>query len=373
MKNDFNLGIQFVETDPKKILNDLISSYEEFSKRKLYPADPMRLHLAWEADIISQERVNINNTANQNILKYARENNLDNLAEMFRDAERLEAESATTTFEFKLSTSISSETIINKGTRVGVDGEIIFATTNDLIIKAGEQTGTVEGVCLTKGNIGNGFLAGQIAQAVDVFPYFESVQNITESAGGAERETDSAFYERIVNSAKAYSTAGPSGAYEYFAKSASVLIKDVKAISERPGETDIRILLKDGKLPTSEIIKKVSDFLNDEKRRPLTDKVNVLAPDVENYEIDLTYYIQDGDSLNDVKTNVNSAVEKYKRWQSEKMGRDVNPSYLTALLIEAGVKRVDIRKPVYKEVNEKTVAILIEAGEKVNNGGFESE
>jgi|GEM_PF-3115295 len=37
-------------------------------------------------------------------------------------------------------------------------------------------------------------IPGQINQPIDVFPYYESVENITESAGGADRESDAAFY-----------------------------------------------------------------------------------------------------------------------------------------------------------------------------------
>ncbi len=373
MNNNIELGIQFVETDPKKILDDMIVSYERFSERKLYPADPMRIHLAWEANIVSQERVNINKVANQNILRYARSENLDNLAFMLKDAKRLEAEAAKTIIEFQLSKNIEKEMLVSKGTRVALNGDLIFATTRDLIIKAHDRKGVVEAVCQTKGTVGNGFLPGQISQAVDIFPYLDSVKNITQSGGGADRESDADFYERIVSGAKSYSVAGPSGAYEYFAKSASALISDAKAISEEPAKVDIRILLKDGELPTNEIIRKIEDYLSDEKKRPLTDKVTVLPPDVVEYEIDLTYYLKSASSAKEIKKNIDLAIIEYKKWQSEKIGRDINPSYLTALLIEAGAKRVEITKPIYRKVDNKSVAILRANNVEIVNGGFESE
>ena len=77
-------------------------------------------------------------------------------------------------------------------------------------------------------------------QLVDVFPYYDRVENITVSAGGAERETDSAFYERMRESMESFSTAGPSGAYIYHAKTASPLVADVAALSPTPGVADIR-------------------------------------------------------------------------------------------------------------------------------------
>ena len=83
-----------------------------------------------------------------------------------------------------------------------------------LTIPAGELTGDIAAECLTVGEIGNGFVPGQISKLVDIFPYFERVENITESAGGADRESDAAFYERMRESMETFSTAGPLGAYE---------------------------------------------------------------------------------------------------------------------------------------------------------------
>ena len=90
----------------------------------------------------------------------------------------------------------------------------MFATLEDLTIPAGQRTGNVEAECQTEGESGNGFVPGQINQPIDVFPYYESVENITESAGGADRESDAAFYERMRESVETYSTAGPLGGYE---------------------------------------------------------------------------------------------------------------------------------------------------------------
>ena len=44
--------ISFVETDTEAIVNALIQSYEKFTGRTLYPADPARLFILWVAEII---------------------------------------------------------------------------------------------------------------------------------------------------------------------------------------------------------------------------------------------------------------------------------------------------------------------------------
>ena len=365
--------IHFVDTDTNTLVNALIQSYEAFTGRTLYPADPARLFILWVADIIIQERVNIDFSARQNVPRYAEGEYLDSLAELFKDAYRLEPEKAKTTLRFTLSIPLEVATIVPAGTRVTVDGEIIFQTMNALTIPAGDLFGDVEAECQTAGEIGNGFVPGQITQLIDIFPYFGSVENVSESDGGADDESDAAFYERMRESVETFSTAGPLGAYEYYAKSASALIVDVKATSPEPGEVDVRVLLSGGQLPGEEILKEVLDILNADKVRPLTDHVTVAAPDTVPYDIDFTYWTQEGGAVSDEKVaeNIAAAVRTFKEWQGAKMGRDVNPSYLISLLMQAGAKRVKVRSPVDTVVYDNAVAVIGET--TVVNGGAESE
>ena len=171
--------ISYVETDTETIVNTLIQGYEKIAGRTLYPADPARLFILLVADIIVQERVNIDFSAKQNIPRYAEGEYLDSLAELFKGAERLEPEKARTTLQYTLSIPLEVATTIPAGTRATPDGEIVFATLEDLTIPAGQRTGSVEAECQIEGENGNGFIPGQINQPIDVFPYYESVENIT--------------------------------------------------------------------------------------------------------------------------------------------------------------------------------------------------
>lgn len=366
-------NISFVDTDTETLVNALIRSYEKFTGRTLYPADPARLFVLWIADIIIQERVNIDFSAKQNLPRYAEGEYLDSIAEIFKDAYRLEPTAARTTFRFTLSIERDTATVIPAGTRLSAGEEILFSTLGALTIPAGELTGEIGAVCLTVGEIGNGFVPGQITKLVDIFPYYEKVENITESAGGTDQESDTAFYERMRESMETFSTAGPLGGYEYYAKSASALIVDVKATSPVPGEVDVRVLLADGELPTEEILKAVQEKLSADKVRPLTDHVTVAAPEKVPYNIDLTYYTQEGGPLGaeEVEKNVAAAVAEYKRWQAAKMGRDVNPSYLQYLIMQTGAKRVEVRSPLFSVVADSAVAVI--GDETVLNGGAERE
>lgn len=65
------------------------------------------------------------------------------------------------------------------------------------------------------------------------------------------------------------SVAGPSAAYEYFARSASGKVADVKASSPAPAEVVIAVLSTEGDGTASpELLADVAEAVNDEEARP---------------------------------------------------------------------------------------------------------
>lgn len=365
-----NNEIQFVEVDTEKLVNELIKSYEMFSKRTLYPADPIRQFILWIASVIIQERILINESAKQNMLRYARGENLDELAELFKDTQRLEAQHAICRFRFYLSED--REQLIPKGSKITMDGEIIFETVEDLVIKKGSLYGEVIGRCQLAGTIGNGFVPGQINQLIDLPPFFEKVENIDTSSGGSEKETDLAFYKRLRGSVETYTTAGAEGAYKYHIMAMSTEIIDVSVKSHDKGTVTIRVLLKEG-VNALNILSNIRREIQIGDVKPLTDKVVVLAPSTVPYDVQFTYYKNANDVRQDevISKEIDKAVQVYSNWQSSKIGRDINPSYLITLLMQTGIKRVEVVAPVYTAVNDESVARL--KNYKAVNGGYEDE
>ena len=370
--------IDFVETDTETIESNLIALYEELVRQvpgreryKVYPASPERLFISWIAAIIVQQRVLINETAKKNVPRYADGEYLDSLAELFKDLERLPASPASAMFRFYISQAQTQSIIIPKGTRISFDGAILFATTENLEIKAGNTYGDVKGECTTAGTVGNELAAGQVKEIVDLYDYYQKAENITATSGGAEEESDDSYYERMRESMESFSTAGPINGYKYFTKSVSAAVADVAVTSPEACVVDVRVLLQDGQQATEAVLKKIEDALNASDIRPLTDKVTVSVPETVSFDVDVTFYIPQPNaaSATIIETAARQAVKDYISWQTSKMGRDINPSYLTAKLMEAGVKRVDVRKPVYTAVNEIMVAKL--NTETVLNGGIE--
>lgn len=371
--------IQFVETDTETIINSMIAlfelMYEEMTgkKKKVYPGSPERLFISWCAAIVIQQRVLIEETAKKNVPRYAEGEYLDSLAELFHDIERLPAEPAVATFRCYISEQQPQSVYVPAGTRITFDGEITFATIEELEIKAGELYGDVVAECQTAGTVGNDLAPGQVTEIVDVYDYFLSVENITKTSGGTDEEEDAEYYYRMRESMESFSTAGPENGYIYFAKSVSTAISDIAATSPEAGVVDVRVLLKDGQEATETILQQIEEKLNAKDVRPMTDIVTVSVPDKDIFNIDLTYYIEKNTQASStiIAQEANAAVEKYIEWQTEKMGRDINPSKLVELMMAAGIKRVDVREPVFRAVENTHVAKL---GDKnVINGGNENE
>lgn len=371
--------LQFVDTDVEKLKQSLVDSFQAQTGRTLYPADPARLLLMWAAGIIAQERVLLNTAAKLNLPQYSEGKYMDALAELFKDVSRQPASAATTTMRFYLSEQLNEAQLIPAGTRVATDNGTTFETTESIYIAAGEKVAEAPAVCQAVGIIGNGLLPGQITKLVDVFPYYDHCENITTSAGGAEVETDESLYQRMRASEDTYSTAGPMGGYEYFAKSVNPSIADVRAITPSAGCVTVYPLMKGGMLPGEEILSAVEKKLSADDVRPLTDKVTVLAPATVVYDIDITYYIpyESAKSAATIEAAVVDAVDKYKAWQSEKLGRDINPSKLIDILMDTGIKRVEVRSPVFATVNDgknnETVEVAALGSESVIRGGYEDE
>lgn len=371
--------IQFLETDTETIESNMIALYELFMREygrknyKMYPASPERLFLSWCAAIIVQQRILIDETAKKNVPRYATGEYLDSLAELFKDIERLPAKPAVTIFRCYLSEAQNQSVIVPAGTRISFD-EIVFETMNELEIPAGSTYGDISGKCQSVGTVGNDLAPGQIKEIMDVYDYYLKVENITKTSGGTEQEADKEYYERMRESMESFSTAGPVNSYIYHAKSVTAAVVDVTATTPEPGVVDVRVLLQGGEQPTEAILQAIYEKLNADDVRPLTDTVIVSAPEEDPFELDVTFWIerntQASSSMIEVATR--QEVENYILWQTGKMGRDINPSYLVHKLMETGVKRVEVRKPEFKIVEKTHVARIIWDTMQVLNGGVEA-
>lgn len=306
-------------------------------------------------------------------VKYSVGDFLDLLGAFRCGATRNQAAAAVTTIRFTLSAARASVTAIPQGTRIAA-GQLFFATSVYAEIPAGDLTADIPATCMTAGETGNGLAPGELKTLVDPVPYVQSVENTSTSSGGADRESDESFAARIFIAPGKYSTAGSRNGYEYHVQDYSSAIGGVHVSSDQAaGTVDIVFVMADGSLPSAEMISAMSQHMSAETLRPMNDLVTVRAPAEVKYTVSLTYYINQSDNNRAVAIQqaVSAAVDSYIAWQ-RKIGRDINPSKLLALVMGAGAKRAQITAPIFTAIPADSIA-AIDGTASITYGGLEDD
>ena len=171
--------------------------------------------------------------------------------------------------------------------------DIYFETTEKGNHPAGKREYRHPAQCQEPGTIGNGYAPGSIKTLVDLLPYTLKVENITESSGGMDRETDNELAERVYLAPSKYSTAGTEGAYEYWIRSFDEKPSELRVISEAPGEVDIYVMSPGGDMPDDGYLQRLEAYIRQDTIRPLTDNVIVKKPEAVPYEIVFGYHISE--------------------------------------------------------------------------------
>lgn len=369
--------INFVDINPNTILSDMISSVETELGETLHSGDEKRLFIQGLAPIVVAIINKINDTANQNFLLNARDDVLNELGEEFYSTTRQAATKASCKGLAKLSAVQSSDVTIPASTKVIPKAGIVFKIKNDAVISAGKTQVEVTLEATEIGTAYNGYAIGKINYIVDPIPYVQEIYNTEISAGGADIEDDDSYRERARLAMESLSTAGPTGAYEYFALTADNSISSVKVTSPSAGVVNILVLMDNGEIPTQDILDKVYNECSAKNRRPLTDKVQVVAPEIVSYNIELTYYLDKKFPTNETLWRQNiegknlnfndGAIREYINWQHEDIGKSIDSDQLNYLIQNAasykansrtvsGVKRVVLTSPSYTTIDEDKIA-----------------
>lgn len=379
---------KFASMDAEEVEADIAAIYTAVTgKATATGADKLFCQIL--SSVVLYLNGNVNYAGNQNLASRASGDDLDALAEIYYEKTRPTDTYAGVTLQFAISEAQESAVLVPGGTRVtDSNASIYFTTDDDVYIDAGETSVTVHATCQTVGTAGNGFAVGTLTNCVDLFTYYDSVTNTTESDGGSDSLDDDEFYDYLVASQDAYSVAGPEGAYIYFAKKASSEIADVVVNSPVSATVYIYCLMEDGTIAGDEIKAAVLEQCDDKERRPLTDKVVVSDPEEIEYDIELTYYIPSDAtaSASAIQADIEEAVQNYVSWQSGKLGRDINPSKLISMIMDAGAKRVDIVSPTFVSLQDgigpftvdtlfsETIPQLAKVRNvTLTNGGYEDE
>lgn len=172
-------------------------------------------------------------------------------------------------------------------------------------------------------------------------------------------ETDDELRARTVMALEGYPTAGSVGAYKFHALSAHPDVKDVNITSPAPGQVRVVVLAKSGDgTPSSDVLAAVRDAVNDERVRPLTDTVEVVAAQVTTYTLRATLFVESGPSAQTVHDAAKHAAEEYGAARHQ-IGAYVALSGFAAQLHQSGVRRIDLQSPARDlEMTPESAAFL---------------
>lgn len=158
-------------------------------------------------------------------------------------------------------------------------------------------------------------------------------------------ESDEAFRARVQLSLEGHSSAGPRGAYIFWALSASGKVRDASVASPAPGDVIVTVLSHDSDgTPDAETLQAVEQKLTADDVRPLTDHVTVQPAEIVPYEITATLTLYEGPDPDIVLDAARAATAQYIV-NHHRLGYDITLSGLYAALHQPGVQRVDLLAP----------------------------
>ncbi|MDE7425584.1 MAG: baseplate J/gp47 family protein [Lachnospiraceae bacterium] len=364
----------FTETDAQELYSSVIGQLQEDCDETLTEGDERRIFGEAIVALLVGVYNKIDDVAKQTMLRYARGEILDLIGEMY-DCERLQAKKAKTVVRYSLKSAYTAPITIPRNSRVSTEDEHYFLTTEEVVIQTGDTYADVEAEAEYGGEGYNGYIKNTVSTIIDLISYVDTVTNLDVTDGGTDEETDNEYRQRIKLALTKFSTAGPQNAYRYWAMTADKDIADVYIYSEQACLITISIVMNNGELPTKEVIQKVKEVVSAADVKPLGDFVTVKAPETEEYDIKLKYYvtyeneseavkaIESEEYIDDLGAKKTGALKQYRMWQDCKIARNINPDKLRALIMNpagdgsiAGASRVEILSPIFKEIKGDKVA-----------------
>ncbi|MGD8162474.1 baseplate assembly protein [Pantoea sp. FN0307] len=184
----------------------------------------------------------------------------------------------------------------------------------------------------------------------------------------AVMESNDDFRLRVASAFEGLSVAGPTGAYEYHAKSADGRVADASAISPSPACVTVTVLSREsnGEAP-ADLLAVVDAALNDEDVRPVADRVTVQSASIVNYAVEAVLYLYPGPEAEPVRAAAEKKLAAFVSAQA-RLGRDIRKSALYAALHVEGVQRVELAQPAADVVLDKTQAAYC-TGYSIKVGG----
>ena len=150
----------------------------------------------------------------------------------------------------------------------------------------------------------------------------------------------------------------------FFGDKASLETVNVTINRDMAGKVLIVPILAGCKIPDEDMLNKIREICSAEDVRPMTDLVEVRAPEQVTYDIEIVYYTSissESDCVNTIE-GTGGALEQYKQWQGAKMGRDINPDKLRSLCLApkegVGCDRIIVNAPAHTSIGRTQIAVF---------------
>jgi len=174
---------------------------------------------------------------------------------------------------------------------------------------------------------------------------FQTPRMQVEGVGGLEDESDARYRLRLQLAPDAFSVAGPEGAYRFHALSVAPWARDVLAFSPKPGVVRVVVLRVGAEpRPTNDELRTVFAYLAGPSIRPLTDVVQVVAPQVRKVDIRAELTLYPGPDSSIVTTAATTALTQWLE-QNRMLGMNLRRSAIYAKLHQEGVHSVNLLSP----------------------------
>lgn len=223
--------------DAAALREQYVKWFEEVSGRPLFPMQVEMLlieTLAYAMAMLGEEAQAV---AEAHLVAFAPASALELLG-VNRSTPRLPAARARVTLRFSLAEARQETTLIPAGARVSAGGAVTFATMSAGVIPIGALYIDLTAEAVESGEIGNGFLAGQITTMLDPIAGV-GVTNATISAGGADIESVELYRLRLANAFERISSGGSFSWYRETAIGVSAALIDVAVVRPQPCIIDI--------------------------------------------------------------------------------------------------------------------------------------
>ena len=299
------------------------------------------LEVAAYRELLLRQR--INEAARACMLAFASGSDLDHMS-AFYAVSRLEGARATFPATLTLSAALPQDITISQGyTVVDTTGNTAELRSN-VILKAQQLSASgVFEVTTPEGNAANGLTSDW--SAITPLPWVIKVTQEAAAAGGSDTEADTSLRARTQLSPESWSTAGPAGAYKYWALSADERIVDIHVSSPTAGIVQI-VVLADSETGEADaaMLERITAILNDEEKRPLTDTVNVLSATPQPYLIGVHLTIEAGVSSDPVLVEAKNSLERLTA-EKHKIHAEIPLSAIIAAAHVEGVRKVLVSAP----------------------------